>query len=525
MMEEQKQTRSAIKAFAMAPQFADEYWWWAKHEPTPPNCQRNSGYDSDAAAWGKYDTAKAIHDSIVSALEKAREGDIKPLLEWITERLKKCKVRATYGCLHNQDQKEIIDFITGMKTIKDESIHLQIVVLFMPSKQYNVERTVKKIASALGLTENTIRKPDRGRYWTDNQLAYLIHAKDLEKHPYSPQDVVSIIPEGSDGEPYMTIYERRSADWRRGRGMVSKKKSEVNVESLVDDISDGKITKQHILMDSNMRRTYTRHRGKIDDAFNVYMDYKVRLIIQEMRAGKFRLSVFFVTGEVGNGKTLFAEFFSECMVLYYKEKRNEDWQIYNAAASNSMDDYRGEEILILDDLRAGAMLVEDWLNILDNHRTKAASARFYNKTPICKTLVITSYKDPVTFFNALAIAHNEDMNQFIRRITALVEVINTGESFKDARLHVFLSQKVEPYRHEFLKHLLKYKFISDGREYEPIGAVKRLMRIIKNSLKPAPSPFPEGWKEAVLDDDDDDECLEVEMEQLSLFSERIVDLY
>lgn len=494
-----RRDKNPLTALIMAPQFNNEYWAWATYEPTPPNCPRNSGYDSVQAAWGVYDAAKAAHDGIITALEAARAGDVAPILGWMAERLKPCGIYAIYGILHDKDKTVKFDTARGERVNVDVEAHVQTFVMFQKTKEYNAARTQKNIAAALGIAENNIERPHKGRYEVDNQLAYLVHIKYKDKHQYSPNDVVSIIPEGSTAEPYAAIYARRYADWMRGRGEVSKKKAQANIEALIDDITSGKVTKQQVLLREELFMIYVRNRKRINDAFASGLERKILEVENDMKAGKFRLSVFFVTGEAGQGKSLFADFFAAALQRWQKETNGEDWQIYDAAATNGMDDYMGEEILLLDDLRAGAMRAEDWLRLLDNHRTKAASARFYNKVPICKTLVITSIKEPFAFFDDLARTSSEDLNQFIRRVSACVKVVNLADYFPDARLKIGEVKRVNPFEYGVNEKPLVYNFVDDKREYSPLEAVKRLLGIVKKSSIPAPPPFPEGWETAIFE--------------------------
>lgn len=502
-----------LAAFAMAPKVQDKFWGWAMYEPPLP---RSSSEMDD------YHMAVKIHNDNVAALEAARGRNVEPMLRWIAERLAPCGVSAVYGILHDMEEGDEDRLLAGEtsseKPTNIDALHIQTVVLFQKSEKFDSNRTIKNVAAALGLRDEDIERPRKGRYAVDKLLAYLTHIKYADKMPYSPFNVVSVIPEGSTAETYEAIFARRHSDWLRARGKISKKIAEENIDGLLDNISDGKITKRQILMSSSLRRIYTRYRSKIENAFTVYMDFKAQKIMQDMREGKFRLSVFFVTGAVGNGKTLFAEFLAANLQYYYKQKHGENWLIYDAASTNGLDDYVGEEILMLDESRADAMKAEDWLNLIENHRTKAASARFHNKTPICKVLILTCYKDPFAFFDELSTTKNEDLNQFIRRITACITVQNEGDNFDTAKCEIALSKKVEPY--EYLGHTLRYKFVSDNCVYDTMEAVKRLRDFIKKSLVPVPPPFPQGWQEAILDDDDEEPTKKEtpQMEQLTLFA-------
>ena len=74
------------------------------------------------------------------------------------------------------------------------------------------------------------------------------------------------------------------------------------------------------------------------------------------------INVVFVHGDAGIGKTRFTtDFITEA--INAANAHGERWQVYRAATGNPLDDWRGEEVLLLDDLRASAMDVNDWLTL------------------------------------------------------------------------------------------------------------------------------------------------------------------
>lgn len=483
----------ALAAFMLVQQLNAEYWEYAT-EPQKPDEMHWDINDAGHIYKARYE----IYTELRKALQAARGGDVAPLVPWVASRLAGRGVLEVHGILHAKDMLTTWDASKNEYVQTPKAPHVHIMVRFKPQKSFDTSRTLANVAAALGVEPQAIERPGRGRFAVDNMIAYLTHIKYVDKHQYAPEEVVSLVPEGSDGKTYATIYAERRLDWMRGRGEVSKKNAAINIEALINDITDGKISKQQILLTDELLMIYSRYRRRINDAFATNLERKVLNTVNDMKSGKFRLSVFFVTGEAGQGKSLFADFFASALQKYERETKGEDWQVYDAAATNGMDDYNGEEILVLDDLRAGAMRSEDWLRLLDNHRTKAASARFYNKTPICKTLIITSIKEPFEFFAALARSDSEDLNQFIRRISACVKVINVSEGLRNARFTIGEVKKVEPFRLGYDGKPLVYSFEDDSCEYDSLKAVQRLLGMVEKSTAPALSPFPEGWETEIL---------------------------
>lgn len=101
----------------------------------------------------------------------------------------------------------------------------------------------------------------------------------------------------------------------------------------------------------------------------------------------------------GVGKTRFANGFIKQAITYAAQ--DERWQVYRAATANPLDDWQGEEIMLLDDLRASAMDVNDWLLLLDPHnvsRSHAPAIRIKAKSP--RLIVITAtIIEPSSFFS------------------------------------------------------------------------------------------------------------------------------
>ena len=97
-----------------------------------------------------------------------------------------------------------------------------------------------------------------------------------------------------------------------------------------------------------------------------------------------------------------------------------NWSSYITASTNPFDEYTGEQIVILDDLRAKSMTPENWLKILDPERIAKSSARYHNKTISAHLIIITAPLPPQTFFRQ--VSEFEELNQFMRRLSLTVEI-------------------------------------------------------------------------------------------------------
>ncbi len=143
---------------------------------------------------------------------------------------------------------------------------------------------------------------------------------------------------------------------------------------------------------------YARHSSELDDALKVAGQRRAYLGAAKLRAGEFTTLVLYVHGVAGIGKTRMALKFVE-QAIAYAATLGETWHFYKAATGNPMDDWNGEEVVVLDDLRASAMEANDWLLLLDPHNASPARARYKNKGEVApRIIIITATIEPVEFF-------------------------------------------------------------------------------------------------------------------------------
>lgn len=125
------------------------------------------------------------------------------------------------------------------------------------------------------------------------------------------------------------------------------------------------------------------------------------------------LSVMFVTGSAGTGKTYYARRFCEGLGLDY---------CVSSASNDPLQDYLGQAALILDDLRPDVFLFPDLLKLLDNHTGSTIRSRFNNKSFKGKLIIITSSKPLKHWYSELRLSSSEGLEQLYRRIGSYVEV-------------------------------------------------------------------------------------------------------
>lgn len=339
--------------------------------------------------WAE-DIRKSWQVVLQQALDAARAGDISKLTEMIRELFEGTghHLRDCYGILHNQDVREVWSELEGQMVVEPKPAHGHWVLYF----KQGCGCTYAEAAAILGLPVQQIEKTKPGRYGYDNSLAYLVHAKYADKHQYDPKAVCTAC-----GHPYTEIAGERMADWLKGRSSIARQKALDGIDDLEQQILDGRVTRQQVLLTDEYYAVYARNKRRCDDAFDTYASRKAYKTIQALDNGEFRLSVFFLTGRAGDGKTRLAKSIIKKLIAESAAAGNR-WQVCKTAASNPVDDYCGEEILWMDDVRGTAMSASDWLKLLDPENITSSSARYHNKQVACRCILITSEKDVMEFF-------------------------------------------------------------------------------------------------------------------------------
>ena len=353
--------------------------------------------------------------------EKAYLGNLPKMCEIIENRLKSqfpnLTISECYIILHDKDMKQVwneasLNMVTIYKTR-----HIHIYLAFL-----GVKLMLNEIAAAVGLEPQFVERPKAGRWAKDNMLAYLIHAKNSEKYQYDPNEVYT-----HRGEPYRGIYEARKETWEKGQAKREKQNHAEDIDWLLKQILTGKITRSEIMLTDAYYAVYAEYSSKCDAAFETYGQRKAYMAIRAMENKEFEVAVFYITGQAGAGKSTFTDMFVNNLIERVFNETGDMWQKCSVASSNPLDDWQGEEILVMDDLRGMAMTASDWLKLLDPERVNRAGTRYKNHFVTPRVIVINAEKDVVDFFYFLKGIgggnRSEAMDQFIRRIMSRVYVV------------------------------------------------------------------------------------------------------
>ncbi|GHU35869.1 hypothetical protein FACS1894192_01340 [Bacilli bacterium] len=272
---------------------------------------------------------------------------------------------------------------------------------------------LERVARRIGIEPQYVEKPKGGKHVEINNKPYLIHAKNPEKYQYSASEV-----ETFGTFDYVAYIEDNADELKKRAATVKREALEISFDYVHEQLLTGKMKLQDLRDDPDLKLLYGRNEDIFNKAVNFYgadLGYE-RLKLLKNR--EYKLTVLYIQAPPGVGKTQLTGLLAE-KLKDYGIKNGFESEIYSASSSNPFDEYLGEDILILDDLRVKSLSVSDWLKLFDPLNTARMSARYRNKMVVPRVIIVANYKKPVDFFQELK---GEDLDQFVRRIENCVEI-------------------------------------------------------------------------------------------------------
>lgn len=133
------------------------------------------------------------------------------------------------------------------------------------------------------------------------------------------------------------------------------------------------------------------------------------------------MDCMYVTGGSGTGKTTYAK----------QIAAENGYSVFISSGSNDiLDDYKGEDCIILDDLRPSCIGLSDLLKMLDNNTSSSVKSRYRNKVLECKMIIITSVLPLEQFYKGVFESENEPIEQFKRRCKVHVTLTREYLNYK-----------------------------------------------------------------------------------------------
>ncbi|WEV61285.1 Rep family protein [Streptococcaceae bacterium ESL0729] len=206
--------------------------------------------------------------------------------------------------IYNRLASSYEDFATGMiihdkdvSGINDLPVYPHVHVFI----EFKGKTSISKLSNVLGIEPQFIKKPSRGPHNKDNLLAYLIHAKNPDKHMYDPKEVKTF-----DTFDYIKYYNLKSQEWINRKAVVKRKNSNLSLDYILEEIDSGKLKYLDLIKDPNLRFMFRNNQNQIRDALNFYGEVSAVLRLEELKNKKYDLTVLYIEGSPGVGKTYFA---------------------------------------------------------------------------------------------------------------------------------------------------------------------------------------------------------------------------
>jgi hypothetical protein len=243
----------------------------------------------------------------------------------------------------------------------------------------------KYIAAAFSVEEQYINKV-KGK-WVD-VLLYATHRNAPDKYQYSDEEVVSNFD-------FITVRDKEE----------KKKNDNKILDAIIDKIDSGEL-REYNLADYVSMKDYVKYERAIKKAF----DYRAQRIAERKDR---EMNCIYICGDSGTGKTTYARQIAEEKHMSY----------YVSSGSNDiLDGYKGQDCLILDDLRPSCMGLSDLLKMLDNNTASSVKSRYRNKVLECKLIIITTTLDINTFFKNVFSEEEETIVQLKRRCSMYIRM-------------------------------------------------------------------------------------------------------
>ena len=242
--------------------------------------------------------------------------------------------------------------------------------------KFNDTQDSMYICKWFGIEEQYVIKSRTGRF--DSMLCYLIHANSQDKYQYSCKEVYSNFN-----------YE----------SVIEKYKNSLRLEHILRSIEDGTI-REYNYTNYISPEDYVKYKDKIKTALEYRRD--------KIYDGNRNLEVIFIQGHSGAGKTTYAKYLAKQLGYSF---------FVSSSDNDLLDGYKGQDCIILDDLRGSIIKLTDLLKLLDNNTDSATKSRFHNKILTeCKLIIITTVISLDNFYKSIFENSNEPIEQFKRRI-------------------------------------------------------------------------------------------------------------
>ena len=323
----------------------------------------------------------------VQQIEYFQSSNLQDIIEYMTNTLKPIRFA---GILHDKDIGQDGNLVAP---------HIHLVL------QFESARSLNNLAK---LTKQPIQCFEQWRGSVNNAYSYHVHhtESNQDKYQYPPKEVIANFD-------YLLLLDTIEKN--------VTKRYEINDTMIIDNLLDllytGDITKSEI----EQRLTgsqYAKARQKIETVYLKRLETQAELWRQEMIDKNEIVTIIWLFGKAGTGKTRLARQYAEQYDLNY---------FITGSIRDPFQQYNLEHVIILDELRPHQFDYSDLLKMFDPYNVKAmASSRYFDKPLLANIYIITSPYSPYDFFLELTkkrkTSHIDSWGQLMRRLSLVVEV-------------------------------------------------------------------------------------------------------
>lgn len=271
--------------------------------------------------------------------------------------------------------------------------------------QFESARSLRNLAK---LTEQPVQCFEQWRGSVNNAYSYLVHytESDQSKHQYSPKEVIA-----NFDYPLLLDTIKKSITKRH------KINDAMIIDNLLDLLYTGDISKKEIEQRLSGSQ-YAKAKQKIETVYLKRLENQAELWRKEMIKNNEMVTIIWLFGQAGTGKTRLAR--------RYAERFDSNYFI-TGSIRDPFQQYNLEHVVILDELRPHQFDYSDLLKMFDPYNVKAmASSRYFDKPLLANIYIVTSPYSPYNFFLELnkkrQTSHIDSWGQLMRRLTLVVEV-------------------------------------------------------------------------------------------------------
>lgn len=336
---------------------------------------------------------------IYSNTEHLTEAKIKEAL------LKRCIKKWCY-ILHDKDVYTKEDEEENPKhkegTLKNPHWHVYI--------QFDDSQHSQYIARWFGVAEQCVQKCLSGRF--EDMCLYATHKNASEKYQYDTKEVKANFD-------YVKFIDKNG-------------KLQTRAEELAELIVNGEI-REYNYTNYISSDDYIRYAPQIEKAFKYRRDM--------LSTSNRNMDVIFISGKSGYGKTTLAKHIA----------MQKGYSCFISSSDNDpLDNYKGQDCVILDDLRGSSMKFSELIKMLDNNTNSSVKSRYHNKDLVeCKLIIITSIYNMEDFYKNVFADSDEPLLQLQRRCKTYINV-NKSVSYlayyfdKEKDKYVFVDEYLNP---------------------------------------------------------------------------------